>query len=274
MCNITLKRSDNVIKLGVSSACFYPLETEKAFDKVCEIGCGFAEVFLCAPSELDETFIRQIKEHADAAGINILSVHPFSSFMENTFLFSPYYRRYTDSIALYKRFFEICAYFGSDILVMHGAKDVCAISDEEYCERFAALSEIGKEYGVCLCQENVVHYRAESTEYLKKMAHLIGDGFGITLDIKQARRAGTDEFELIKKLAPFIKHVHISDCNSQKDCLPPGKGTYDFGKLFKALSDIGYTNGAIIELYRSSYSDESEVGISYNALNSLLKSHF
>ena len=108
-----------MFKLGVSSACFYPLETEKAFDRVCRIGCGFAEVFLCAPSELDDFFIRQIKEQADAAGIEILSVHPFSSFMENTFLFSPYYRRYTDNLTLYRRYFEICAYFGSKILVLH-----------------------------------------------------------------------------------------------------------------------------------------------------------
>lgn len=263
-----------MFKLGVSSACFYPLETEKAFDRVCRIGCGFAEVFLCAPSELVDFFIRQIKEQADAAGIEILSVHPFSSFMENTFLFSPYYRRYTDSLTLYRRYFEICAYFGAKILVLHGAKDVCAISDNEYFERFSALSEIGRDYGVCLCQENVVHYRAESTDYLKKMAHSIGKGFGITLDIKQARRAGTDEFELINELAPFIKHIHVSDCSSQRDCLPPGSGTYDFEKLFRNLLDIGYSDGAIIELYRSSYSDESEVGRSYNTLNSLLKSLF
>lgn len=263
-----------MFKLGVSSSCFYPLETEKAFDKVCKIGCGFAEVFLCAPSELEPTFIKGIKTCADSANVKILSVHPFTSFMENTFLFSPYYRRYSDSIALYRRFFEICAHLGAKILVMHGAKNICTLSDEECFERFAALSEIGKEYGVCLCQENVVHFKAESTEHLQKAADIIGKDFGITLDIKQAHRAGTDEFEIIKKLAPYIKHVHISDCNSAYDCLPPGRGNYNFTRLFQALSDIGYSDGIIIELYRNSYSDESEVGKSYDVLNSLLNLRF
>ncbi len=263
-----------MLKLGVSSACFYPLETEKAFDKVCDIGCGFAEVFLCAPSELDSSFIKQIKTKADNSNIKIISVHPFSSVMENTFLFSPYYRRFADSIPLYRRFFEVCSYLGAKILVLHGAKNICSISDEECCERFSVLAEIGREYGVCLCQENVVQFKAESTAHLKKMAELIGENFGIALDIKQARRSGTDEFEITKELSPYIRHVHISDCNSACDCLPPGKGVYDFAGLFRALEDIGYSEGVIIELYRSSYSDESEVAASYNALNSLLKSQF
>ncbi len=263
-----------MFKLGVSSACFYPLETEKAFDRVCDIGCGFAEVFLCAPSELDSSFIKQIKAKADNSNIKILSVHPFSGVMENTFLFSPYYRRFTDSIALYRRFFEICSCLGAKILVLHGAKNICDISDEECCGRFSVLADIGRKYGVCLCQENVVQFKAESTAHLKKMAHLIGEDFGITLDIKQAHRSGTDEFEIIKELSPHIKHIHISDCSSTRDCLPPGKGTYDFAGLFRALEDVGYSEGVIIELYRSSYLDESEVAASYNTLNSLLKSQF
>lgn len=263
-----------MFKPGVSSACFYPLETEKAFDKVCEIGCRFAEVFFCSPSELNDDFVKGIKRKADERGVKIISAHPFSSFMENTFLFSPYKRRYYDSVPLYKRFFEICRFLGADILVMHGAKDVCTISDDEYCERFAELAQIGKEYGVGLCQENVVHHKAESIEYLKLMSEKIGDDFGITLDIKQARRAGTDELRLIEELSPFIKHIHISDFTDTKDCVPPGKGKYDFEKLFSLLSEKNYTGGIIIELYRNSYGEYGEVAEAFNAVNFMLNSRF
>lgn len=263
-----------MFKLGVSSACFYPLETEKAFDNVCEIGCGYAELFLCSPSELEDGFINQIKEKADRSGIGILSVHPFSSFMENTFLFSPYKRRFDDSFPLYRKYFEICRTLGSDILVMHGAKDVCSLTDEEYCERFYKLLCLGKEYGVSLCQENVVHHRGESIEYLKKMSSLIGEDFGITLDIKQARRAGTDEHKLIDELFPYIKHIHISDCNDVRDCIPPGTGNYDFFRLFSELDKKGYSGGIIIELYRNSYEKYSDVSASYKTLNFMLNSRF
>ena len=41
------------MKFGASTACFYPLETEKALKKVCELGYKYAEVFMNAPSELE-----------------------------------------------------------------------------------------------------------------------------------------------------------------------------------------------------------------------------
>ena len=34
------------MKLGASTACFYPLETEKALLKVTELGYKYAEVFM------------------------------------------------------------------------------------------------------------------------------------------------------------------------------------------------------------------------------------
>ena len=47
------------MKFGASTACFYPLETEKALKKVCELGYKYAEVFMNAPSELEEPFLKQ-----------------------------------------------------------------------------------------------------------------------------------------------------------------------------------------------------------------------
>ena len=48
------------MKLGASTACFYPLETEKALLKVTELGYKYAEVFMNAPSELEEPFLKQL----------------------------------------------------------------------------------------------------------------------------------------------------------------------------------------------------------------------
>lgn len=46
------------MKLGASTACFYPLETEKALEKVCKLGYKYAEVFMNAPCELEEPFFK------------------------------------------------------------------------------------------------------------------------------------------------------------------------------------------------------------------------
>lgn len=72
------------MKLGASTACFYPLETEKALLKVTELGYKYAEVFMNAPSELEEPFLKQLNTIAKDGGTDIVSVHPFSSFMEST----------------------------------------------------------------------------------------------------------------------------------------------------------------------------------------------
>ena len=65
------------MKIGASTACFYPLETEKALKKVCELGYKYAEVFMNAPSELEEPFLKQLNTIAKDGGTDIVSVHPF-----------------------------------------------------------------------------------------------------------------------------------------------------------------------------------------------------
>lgn len=259
-------------ELGVSSSNYYPLETELAFDKMCETGCRVTEVFLCSKSETKEKYLTEMRKKADDNGIKIVSLHPYTSVLENTFLFSQYKRRFYDTLEEYKRFFEAANILGAKIFVIHGAKSFCNIPDEEHCSRFSEFIDLGLKYEVQVCQENVVNYLAQSTEYLKMMSDNIGDRFGIVLDIKQARRAGMDEIELINTLGQHIRHVHLSDCSEENDCIPPCTGSYDFKKLFTALKENGYKGDYIIELYRHSYGDYDEVKQSFLKLNSLLQS--
>lgn len=39
------------MKLGISTACFYPLETEKAFELLCHNEIPVSEIFLTAPAK-------------------------------------------------------------------------------------------------------------------------------------------------------------------------------------------------------------------------------
>ena len=48
------------MKIGASTACFYPLETEKALKKVTDLGFEKAEVFANAPCEYEEKFVNEI----------------------------------------------------------------------------------------------------------------------------------------------------------------------------------------------------------------------
>lgn len=256
-------------EFGVSSACFYPVETETALQTTGEYGFRNVELFLNSHSEITDEFTQKLISIKEKYNLNIVSVHPFASFAESFYLFSSYNRRYTDILPLYDRFFEVTSKLGADIFVFHGAKIPGTISDEEYCERFKHLIDMGKKYGVRVCHENVVYYRGQSPDYLKMMRDNIGDDFKIVLDIKQAHRAGFSPYEFIDKLGESIVHIHISDRNSEKDCITPFKGEFDFSKLFKTMEKIGYKGKYIIELYEWSYDDSDEIFEAYKKLQNL-----
>lgn len=257
-------------RAGISSACYYPALTERAFEQICLSGARCAEIFFNSPGELEPTFIREMTARQRAYGVDIVSVHPFMSFAENFYLFSNYERRFYDILPLYDRFFEVCQELGADIFVVHGAKIPGSASDALYCERFARLMERGKTFGVQVCQENVVHYRSESAEYLKMMRQTIGEDFGVVLDIKQARRALISPYDVINAVGDCIRHVHISDYRADKDCVPPFSGLFDFDEFFRTMRGIGYSGAYIVELYADSYRDQREIAESYQKVKDLL----
>ncbi|MBR4241316.1 MAG: sugar phosphate isomerase/epimerase, partial [Eubacterium sp.] len=176
------------MNIGASTSCFYPLETEKALKKVIDLKFKTAEIFFNTVSELEDGFVLDMKKQADEAGCRILSVHPFSSALENTCIFGEYKRRYEDYIGLYQKHFHAAALLGADVAVIHGAlaRQKRDLPKELYFERFASLVELGKKEGVRVCQENVVRFRSESLDFLKDMRSALGDDFHMVFDIKQA----------------------------------------------------------------------------------------
>ena len=135
------------MEIGASSACFYPLETEKSFELLCKNGFRDIEIFLNSPCETADSFVNELKAIKDYYGVNVTSLHPYESFGEGYNFFSHYYRRYEDACENYKRFFSAAATLGADYVIMHGAKHGADICDEEYAERFTRLGEIAMTFG-------------------------------------------------------------------------------------------------------------------------------
>lgn len=252
--------------IGISSACYYPQPTEEAFLKICKSDVKLIEIFFNTFSELSDSFLNKLIHIKNNYDVKVSSVHPFLSFAETYFLFSDYERRFYDTLEIYKKFFEVTRKLDSDIFIIHGLKEKGVIEDNQYFDRFAKLIEIGKQYGVRVCQENVVLYRSQSSEYLKRMSDYIGKDFNIVLDIKQAKRANEDPFKIIEAVGDRICHVHISDHNALHTCIPPFEGDFNFSAFFKKMKDINYRGNFIIELYSNSYHNESQI---YNSLKKL-----
>jgi len=244
---------------GMSSSCFYPLETEKALIQCGELGFKITEIFVNTYSELIKPMCNEFKSIKEHYGLNIRSIHPFTSFAESTVIFGTYPRRVDDGMEFYKKYFGFAAMLGAKFLILHGAKIGPYADNEEYFERYVRLYRIGQEYGITVSQENVVHYRSQSPDFITKMSDYLGDEFSMTLDLKQCRRAGVSPFEFIEAVGEKIDHIHLSDCDERSDCLPPFEGYTNFRQIVSALKAKDYKGSYIIELYRKNFENPQQI---------------
>ena len=247
------------MEIGVSSSCFYPAHTETGVEQLALLGVKCVELFLNTFQELEGPYTCALRRSLDAAEMQVVSFHPFTSGMETFFFSTDYDRRLEDGIALYRRLFAAAAGYGAKVFVFHGDYKASPFPFERYCENFGRLSAVAREYGLTLCQENVVRCRCGSIENIRRMRQLLGDQVHFVLDLKQAVRSGEDVFEMCRTMGPALAHVHISDNAPGRDCLPPGQGSFDFPRLFAQLRELSYRGAVILELYRNNFKDPEEL---------------
>lgn len=258
------------MQIGISSSCLYPMLTEKALETVGELGAKTAEFFFNSYSELKKPLIDELKSIKDYYGINVRSVHPFTSAYEAVLLFGGYERRLADGIDFYKNYFEAANELGAEMVVLHGGRVYLPTTPEGYAQSYIPLHEAALREGIHIAHENVHNHHCGNPKFMKALADLVGDEFRTVLDIKQCRRCGESEFEYINLLGNKIYQVHISDALPGKDCLAPGAGEYDFRRLLEELGRVGYDKTAIIELYRQNYGEVEELRTAKSYLENLL----
>lgn len=247
------------MEIGVSTACLYPLETEKALEALGNCGVRETEIFLNSWSELTETFCKELERIQAGYGMRVVSIHPFTSGIESYMLFSGYLRRFEDCRDIYKKYFETAARLGGKYVVLHGDRIGNALPAEEYCRRFLVLDADAKTFGVRLLQENVNKYRASQPDFIRRLRQLSGDGISFVFDVKQAVRAGFGPRAVLDAMGDRVAHVHISDHDAASDCLLPGRGTADFPGLFRMIAAHGQPECYMIEVYRNAFSAPDEL---------------
>ena len=255
------------MEIGVSTACFYPEETERALRRCGETGVRCTEIFFNAPSELDSAFLRELVQIREAYGIRVAAVHPFTSRIEPYLLFSGYERRYRDGLDFYRRYGEAAAALGAKFVVLHGGRDGDPeMPPERYTERFLELNRLLSREGVGLAQENVNSYIACHPGFLRAMRQYSNDAVRFVLDVKQAVRAGHPPWEILDAMGPCVAHLHLSDHGAAGDCLLPGEGDFAFSKLFGRLLQSGYRGAALVEVYRSAFAQPEELAAAWRWL--------
>lgn len=250
------------MNIGVSTACFYPLETEEALREIGQMGVKTTEIFFNSEYEKKNAFIDMLEDIKDGYGLSVKAIHPTMSLSENFIFFSDYPRRFTEGLDSYARYSEIAARLGAKFIIMHGGKAHSRMEDEEYCERYMHIKNVTLKNGVTVLQENVARHRSGDIESLRAMVDILGPDAEFCMDIKQAVRCGYDPFLLIDEFSDNIRHYHISDHSLASDCMLPGKGKFDFKTLFSKnqnRSDLSY----MIEVYNNSYKNPSEIAESF-----------
>lgn len=254
------------MKIGVSSACLYPMVTEQAAQYLSEQGVTEMELFVNTVSEVRPAYIRQLKQQLDANGTRVISLHPYSSAFESMLFFSEYLRRFEDGLDDYRRMFEAARMLNAGLFVLHGCK--WPIDTEKYCERFLRLREVAAEYGVILCQENVANFESRSPDFIRQMRRYIPE-LRCVLDLKQCVRAGADVYDMASAMGQGILHVHLSDSREDADCLPPGAGAFDFVRFFRFLHQHHpETRSGVLELYRTNFGPDSDLITAWKILRS------
>lgn len=257
------------MKIGVSTSCLFPMLTEDALQRLISMGIGVLEVFLNSPSEVKPEFARLLRDRADAAGAEIVAVHPCSSEYEGVSFFGRYPRRFDDAAEEYRRYFEFCNIVGADILAFHGARSLLPIRRQVYFERYQRLGEIAQSCGVRLCQENVAQFHSATPEFIRALREAVPEA-DFLLDLKQAVRARSCPLEMLSAMGQNVRHIHISDHNCECDCLPPGAGEFDYAGFAGALRSIGYDSAVMIELYRWNYESDEQLAKSEKFLSKIL----
>ncbi len=245
------------------------MNTEEALELLGKNGIKTCEVFLNSISETTAEFAKLLNSIKEEYGMEITAVHPFSSFSETFMLFGEYERRYLDVIDFYKKCFEVTALLGADISIIHGMRLHGKLPHEVYFERFAGLVEEGKKCGVRVAQENVNGHFSAIPDFLENMKNYLKDDFKLVFDVKQAVRSGFNPIAFAEKFKNDIIRIHISDHNLQSDCIPPGKGDFDFGRLFSVMDSVNYGGDYIIELYREGFGTVDELIESFEHLKSI-----
>ena len=246
------------MRLGISTASFYPELIESAVKRSAALGFRVLEVFVNSEVESGADFGKRTGDLAREYGMEIVAYHPYTSFAESFYFFSEYGRRTDESVELYKKYFHTASVMGARVFNVPGALARRPVDVDRYCEVYRRLYLAAAEEGLVFSQENVYNYQSGTLEFIRQMRARLGDGVAFTLDVKQANRLGIAPADMLDAMGDRLVHLHLSDFTAADDCLLPGAGCFDYRTFLGRLDRDGDQN-CVIEVYRHSYQEETEI---------------
>ena len=258
-------------EIGISSACFFPLDTIKSVEACADAGFDIEEIFINTDSELSGEYFGRLKKVVSERKLRITSIHPFTSGFENILFFVGYDKRIEDGAEYYKKYFNAAAELGAKYVIFHGNNmktEFCGF--ERYCEIFEYINSKAKPFGVELIHENVSFSIVAEPENIRKIRRTCPE-MRFAFDAKQSCRGGFDPYAALDAMGDAVVHVHINDYDLEKKvCRPPFCGKLDLPLIISKLRKIGYEGDTIVEVYRENFESVSELTRSAKRLSEII----
>jgi sugar phosphate isomerase/epimerase len=121
-----------------------------------------------------------------------------------------------------------------------------------FVEMLKPVVEHAEKGGVLLLIEPEPDLLVEKAEQFEElMKHLSSPAVGLNFDIGHFYCVGDEPAPTVRRLAKYIRHVHLEDIAPTRvhHHLVPGEGAIDFAATLQALRDVGYAGWITIELY-------------------------
>ncbi|HOO22872.1 MAG TPA: sugar phosphate isomerase/epimerase [Clostridia bacterium] len=261
------------MEIGISTASFFSKErTEEAITRINQLKIPVCEVFLSTFYEYNEDFVSELLDRK--GDLKIYSVHTLNQQFEPE-LFNPMPRTRKDCEDIFRKVVRGAARLGAKYYTFHGPakfKRVKYVLDyENIGKRVEELCDIvtSESHGTTeLTYENVHWTYYNEPDYIADIAPFTR--VKTCLDIKQAKQSQYSVYEYLEKMGNRLANVHLCDYNDEGKLALPGKGTFDFTRLFYTLLKNGYTGDAMIEVYPENYTAYDELAACYDYLNECL----
>ena len=134
-----------------------------------------------------------------------------------------------------------------------------------YAERFSYLADVARTYGVMIAVENVHYCKFASPDLMRDLMRACPT-LCATVDVKHSLFSGYDPLKYIDAVEDHLVTVHVTDVTKDDTTALPGKGRYDFERLFRELDKRGVEPAVIIEAYSRDFTYLEELKTSYEYL--------
>ncbi len=254
------------MKIGISTSTFFnTIATENMFELIRNMRVDTTEICLNTFCEYEKPYIDQLA--AVRGMMDVVAVSPHATQFEPQ-LFSPSLRVRADAENIFKKVCYACFALGAKFYTFRGPINLNGARDFDYthlAQRFNQLSDIAAAYGVSLSLKNMRWSYAATPEFFKKLLELCPRLF-VTVDLYNAEAVGYDIREFLDVCAPQrITLVEVADVIKGDWCLP-GKGKYNFERMFAELDRRKITAPVLISARSDCYSDFLQVRDSFEYL--------